>query len=331
MRTVTLVAALLLCVTASPPSVTLRNGVKMPMVAAGTWEYNSTEAEASVTAAVKTGFTMVDTALDYHNQDGVGRALAAFPRSQVFVETKVPGCLLDGSSVNPFKCYEDTKKNLATDLALLNLSYVDLVIVHFPPLPSMITRSCNNWSGGCEMVRSQWRAMEEFYHDGKARAIGVSNYCPSCFACLESTSVFPMVNQVMYHLGMGVDPHGFQSFAEKHGVVLQAYSVLGNTPWSHHPSSEILSGNLTSTIGRAHGKSPVQVALKWIVDKGVPAVTKSSSPAHLAEDLDLWSWDLTPEETKALDEHRSPGGFPSFACNWADKDEQFDSATAVLI
>lgn len=143
---------------------------------------------------------MIDTALDYNNQDGVGRAIAEsqVPREKIFVETKVPGCGMDPSMLNLFKCQEGTKKNLEKDLQLLNLSYVDLVIVHFPPIASMITRSCNSWSGGCQMVRAQWKAMEEFYKEGKARAIGVSNYCPSCFDCLKSATVQPMVNQASF-------------------------------------------------------------------------------------------------------------------------------------
>merc|ERR1719277_800176 len=93
----------------------------------------------------------------------------------------------------------------------------------------MALRSCRF---SCSAVRDQWAALEEFYNASKARAIGVSNYCPSCFACLDgNATVYPMVNQVGYHIGMGPDPSGFRSFADSKGVVLQAYSPLGNTPW----------------------------------------------------------------------------------------------------
>ncbi|CAE8620209.1 unnamed protein product [Polarella glacialis] len=306
----------LVCLTVSaPPTVTLRNGVKMPLLAAGCWQYNSSTAFDSVSAAFSVGINMVDTALDYGNQDGVGRALASFPRDQIFVETKVPGCGLDKSTLNLLDCYKDTQKNLESDLSLLNVSYVDLVIVHFPPVTSFVTRSCNNWSGGCEMVRAQWKAMEEFYKQGKARAIGVSNYCPSCYDCLKSADIFPMVNQIQFHLGMGTDPAGFVSYHKKMGVQLQAYSVLGNNPIKHSASEEILRGNLTTSIGKSHNKSSVQVALKWVVDQGIPAVTKSANAKHLKEDLDLWSWELTAAEKEALDNHRNPAGSPSFACS----------------
>jgi len=311
----------LTAVAAAVPTVKLRNGVEMPMVAAGSWQYNSSAAYSSITAALKAGFTMIDTALDYHNQDGVGKAIAdsTLPREKIFVETKVPGCGLDPSMKNIFDCYTGTKKDLETDLKLLNLPYVDLVIVHFPPISSMITRSCNSWSGGCQMVRAQWKAMTEFYNEGKARAIGVSNYCPSCYACLETMDnlTMPMVNQVQFHLGMGTDPSGFVSYHKAKGIQLQAYSVLGNSI-SHHASSEILSGNLTTSIGKAHNKSAVQVALKWVVSQGIPAVTKSSSLEHLQQDLDLWSWDLDSKEKQLLDTHSTPKGSPSFACTEAE-------------
>jgi diketogulonate reductase-like aldo/keto reductase len=319
-----LIGATAICVVpvaiAAVPTVRLRNGVQMPLIAAGSWQYNDTQAEASISAALKVGFTMVDTALDYNNQAAVGRAIrnSGVPRDSVFVETKVPGCGFDNISTT--SCYEDTARALETDLELLNMTYVDLVILHFPPHASFYLRSCHLWV--CTQVRQQWRALEEFLEAGKARAIGVSNYCPSCFACLDANStVFPMVNQVGYHIGMGPDPSGFKSFADKHGMILQAYSPLGNTPWSQGPDKDILKGSLTTSLAQAHGKSTIAVALKWLVQHGVAVVTKSSNPEHLAEDVDLWSWNLTEAEMASADSyHRF--GMPSFACN-------FESATLV--
>jgi diketogulonate reductase-like aldo/keto reductase len=201
---------------------------------------------------------------------------------------------------------------------------------------------------------------------GKARAIGVSNYCPSCFGCLEGTEVFPHVNQVMYHLSSGTNkdaqapprapPHthtavpprtpasrtlsdtrpvslraahtrpacfrgtaaqDLLAYHKAHGVQTQAYSALGNTPTTHKPSNDILHGPLTTKIAAAHNKSTVQVALKWIVQSGIPAVTKSSNPAHLASDLDLWSWDLTADEMDQLNNHPKVDSptYPSYACS----------------
>jgi diketogulonate reductase-like aldo/keto reductase len=303
------------------PTVPLRNGVRMPLLAAGVYQYNSSTAYESVTAALKAGFRHVDTALDYWNQDGVARAIrdSGLPRGEIFLETKVPGCAnpLENTTRNPLTCYKDTKKNLEYDLQQLGMTYVDLVILHFPPFPSFVTRSCNDVSGGCRMARSQWKAMEEFYKAGKAKAIGVSNYCPSCLECLSGSDVFPMVNQVMYHVGMGLDPRGIMSYSNKSGVVVQAYSALGNTPWSKHANPEILHGNVTGAVAKAHNVSSIQVALKWIVQQGIPAVTKSTELVHLQQDMDLWSWMLTPAEVTMLDSFRTKVPFdnPSYACD----------------
>jgi len=304
---------------AIPPTVTLRNGVKMPMIAAGVFEYNRSTAYVAVTNALKVGFTHIDTALDYHNQDAVGRAIrdSGVSRDQIFVETKVPGCgnPLENTTRNPFTCFKDTQKNLESNLQQLGLDHVDLVIIHFPPIPSFITRSCNAWSGGCAMVKQQWKAMEEFYKAGKAKAIGVSNYCPSCFECLNGTEVFPMVNQFMYHVKMGVDPSGYVTYDMSHGVVTQAYSALGNNFFGADP--DILHGNVTTPVAKKHGVSTAQVALKWIVQKNIPAVTKSANPTHLKEDLDLWSWDFDIDDIAALDSMKGKGGYaaPSYACD----------------
>merc|ERR1711959_85107 len=119
----------------------------------------------------------------------------------------------------------------------------------------------------------------------------------------------------MFHIGMGVDPSGILSYDRGHGIVTQAYSALGNNPFlGKHASDDILKGNLTTRIAAKHNVSTVQIALKWIVQKGVPAVTKSHSAAHLQQDLDLWSFELDDQDVKDLDEHTSfDRNFSSFA------------------
>jgi len=307
-------AAVLGLAAATVPTVTLRNGVKMPMLAEGTWQYDSDTAEKAVEVALTAGFTMIDTADDYGNQQGVGEGLrlSGKRREDVFLETKVSGCGGD-KKVLPFRCYQGTKSVLENNLQLLNVSYVDLVILHFPPASAILTHSCSLFS--CGSIQNQWRAMEEFYQAGKARAIGVSNYCASCFACLDGhAKVFPMVNQVQYHIGMGPDAAGFRTEADKRGVVLQGYSVLGNFVDFHGADPRIVHGKDIVAIGDAHGKSSFQVALKYLVQLGIPAVTKSTNPAHLKSDLDLWSWNLTAAEMTTLNDIKIPGN-PSFMCN----------------
>jgi diketogulonate reductase-like aldo/keto reductase len=310
------------------PTVELRNGVKMPMLATGVYQYNISEAYDSIAAWLKVGGRSIDTALDYWNQQGVGKAIrdSGIPRNEIFLQTKVPGCGNPGENTtrNPFHCYSDTKKNLASNLELLGMDYVDSVIIHFPPFPSFVVRSCGELSGSCEMARQQWKAMEEFYKAGKAKSIGVSNYCPSCFECLAKADVFPLTNQVMFHVGMGPQASldSLLDYHKQKGVVTQAYSSLGNTPWTKQANPDILHGNVTSAIAKNHNKSTVEVALKYIVDKGILALTKSSNPAHLASNLNIFSWNLTDAEHRTLDTYVLPGNriFDkySFACNKMD-------------
>merc|ERR1712179_600105 len=97
------------------------------------------------------------------------------------------------------------------------------------------------------------------------------------------------------------------NYSKKHGIVTQAYSSLGNTPWTKHANPDILKGPITSAIAKAHNVSTVEVALKYIVDKGIPSVTKSLNPAHLASNLGVFSWNMSAEETEILDKYVLPG------------------------
>jgi len=304
--------------------VNLSNGVQMPMLTEGSYGYNDSMIEKIITRALDAGFTAFDTGYVYNNSIGIGKALNSaiakgMSRKDIFMATKVPGCGL-GAPLNKDKCYNSTKETLDLNLQLLNLDYVDLVITHFPPIQAWVTRSCSNWNGACPAIRRQWQAMTDFYKAGKARAIGVSNYCPTCMDCLKDAEVQPMVNQMMYSLGMGVDPQGRFSDNKRRGAVTQAYSSLGNNPITEKANPDILTGNVTTRIAKKHDKSTVQVALKWIVSQGIPAVTKSSNPVHLKEDLDLWSWDFDDDDRAALNDKSYPGFkyWTSYGCNFEE-------------
>lgn len=205
------------------PLITLNNGVKMPAVATGTWQYNASTATASVTQAISVGFTHIDTAHDYcsdgstgscsggSNQVGIGKALQAsgLARSDFFITTKVmaaprylhrtpctpsphpvhaitasracqvPGCGLQG--ISKLACAEDSAKAAQTNLDELGLPYVDLLLIHFPP------GGCG--PENCKLIQKQWAALSTFYQANKTRAIGVSNFCPSCLECLAEDAI----------------------------------------------------------------------------------------------------------------------------------------------
>merc|ERR1711871_1236886 len=196
-----------------------------------------------------------------------------------FVTTKIPGGLND----------TEAEANFASCLADLQTPYVDLLLIHFPA--TMDGKS----SGGKAGRQREWKVLERLYKSGKARAIGVSHYCQRHLEDVMEIATVPIaLNQQEWHVGMGSDPVGIVSFCKKHGIVYQSFSPLCG-PCAPNGTS-LVHGHLVSSIGKAHGVSGAQVSLRWLVKQGSPVIPKSSNPAHIKEDLDLFNWaggDLT--------------------------------------
>ena len=250
------------------------------------------------------GYVHIDTAESYKNQWGVGKALASKPRDSFFLTSKTLPCTADSEEA----CYNQTMSDFAGDLKALKVDYVDLMLLHGPAHRGK--GSCD--AGACEKDRGQWKAYQEMYKQGKAKAIGVSNYCVSCFDCLlgqPGVTVVPAVNQVAFHVGMGDDPEKLVSFCKSKGVVVQAYSPLGD--------GKLIGDAGLDAIGKAHGKTGPQVALRWIVQKGIPLATKANETEFLKEDIDVFDWSLSDAEMSTLSARTSPGSpfGPSWACS----------------
>jgi diketogulonate reductase-like aldo/keto reductase len=267
--------------------------MEMPLVGLGTWQYNNTVAEAAVTEALKIGFRHIDTALGYDNQVGVGAALkkSNLPRNEFFVTSKIPGGFNSSA----------TEASLNQALEQLGLTYVDLMLLHFPA----------TWDGkgGAAGRKEEWLALEKWAKQGKARAIGVSHYCKSHIEDVLSVATLPIaLNQVMYHVGMGMSPNygsDFKDYDQSIGIVYMSFSTLCG-PCDGADKTELITGPLVTSIGKAHNVSGPQVALRWAVQQGIPVVPKSSSPKHLAEDFDLFSFSLTQKEMHMLTNATTP-------------------------
>jgi diketogulonate reductase-like aldo/keto reductase len=244
------------------PNVTLNNGVIMPMISAGTWQYDGPTAEQVVKLALSLGYNHIDAANDYNNQVSVGAGLKGVPRSSYFLTTKID------SQQQSKTAYDATMKDMELSLTQLDLDYVDLMLIHFPPTGN---------DQYCAAMQEQWRACEDFYKAGKARSIGVSNYCPSSFECiLKTANITPAVNQVEIHVGMGPDPGGIISYCKGKGVQVQAYSPLGDG------SSELISGDLVTGIGKA-----------GIVARKISATLASTgTPSHFLHPTEAMHGDL---------------------------------------
>jgi diketogulonate reductase-like aldo/keto reductase len=233
-------------------------------------------------------------------------------------------------------CYADTLKLAEKQLTDYGVDYVDSIVLHFPPLAVVAAGGCPGQLL-CPMIRNQWKAMVEFYKAGKARALGVSNYCKNCYHnCLVEGNfdVMPHIHQISYHLGMGKDSQGFVTHAKENNMTIQAYSTLANKPewyfWEPKGMNpRILSGDAfdgaLGFIAKRHNKTTAQVALKWVVQKGFTALTKSGNPKHLAQDSDIYDFGLNEGDLKTLDQevpdwpksHADHGlhGMPAWACH----------------
>lgn len=294
-----LLAASLWLGSAEVPTILLNNGVEVPVVALGTVFGSNADAQEAVSNALQVGMTHIDTAYNYRIQEGIGAALTGRERSSFFVTTKVP-------TNKDATGYDDVMAYMESDLKQLGLDFVDVMLLHYP------TRSNN-----CQVMREHWRAAEDFYKAGKARAIGVSNYCSYSLDCiLETATVVPAITQLKLHVGMGPDPAGLKSYSESKGIVHMAYSPLAQG------TTELISGDLVTSIGAMHNKTGAQVALGWVAQQNSIVAVKSSSLKHLSEDLDIFDVEFSAAEMAKLDGAKSPSGKPSNTCQ-----EESDAVT----
>ena len=252
--------------------VTLNNGVKMPLEGFGVFQVpDPVQCEQAVLDAIASGYRLIDTAAAYMNEKAVGAAIAkcGVPREELFITTKL--WVQDAS-------YEASKKAIQTSLANLGLDYLDLYLIHQP---------VGDYIGA-------WRAMEEAYREGRLRAIGVSNFnAARLLDFCESVTVKPAVDQVEIH------PFFHQKEAMK---VMADYGVI---PEAWGPFAEgqfgLFTNPVLTEIGRSHGKTAAQVALRWNIQRGVVVIPKTVHKNRMEQNFDIWDFALTPEEMERID------------------------------
>jgi diketogulonate reductase-like aldo/keto reductase len=264
------------------PLLKLNNGVEMPAIGFGVFQTPPDETIAAVETALATGYRHVDTAAAYLNEREVGEAIrrSGLDRSEVFVETKV--WITDYG-------YDATLHAFDKSAGKLGIEQLDLLILHqaFP--------------GEFELTIGAYKALETLLADGKVRAIGVSNFMPDHLARLfEATSVVPAVNQLEVH------PYFRQSEVlavdAEHGILSQAWSPIGGITFYRDGShGSTLEDATIKEIAAAHGKTPAQVMLRWHLQQGRQAIPKSVTPSRIAENLDIFDFELTAEQLTAID------------------------------
>ncbi|MET9591864.1 aldo/keto reductase [Streptomyces sp. NPDC006516] len=265
-------------------TLTLNNGVQMPALGLGVFQTPPDETREAVTAALDLGYRHIDTAAAYGNEREVGRAIrdSQVPREDIFVETKI--------WISDFG-YEETLHGFDKSAAKLGVDQIDLLILH-QALPSEF-----------EKTLAAYRALEKLLADGKVRAIGVSNFMVDHLtALLDATSVVPAVNQLEIHPYF--QQRGVLDFDDKHHILNQAWSPIGGITfypgYGEHRKS-VLKDPAVTAIAETHGKSPAQVLLRWGLQQGRSVIPKSTKRARIAENLDVFDFELADGELTALD------------------------------
>jgi 2,5-diketo-D-gluconate reductase A len=252
-------------------TVTLNTGAAMPLLGFGVFQMrDAAECERSVTDALATGYRLVDTAASYLNEEAVGRALrrSGVPRDELFVTTKL--WVQDAG-------YDRAQRAFDRSVRRLGLEYLDLYLIHQP----------------YGDVHGAWRAMEALHREGRARAIGVSNFPPDrVMDLLVFNEVVPAVNQIETHpFNQQVET---QRFLQEHGIQHESWG----------PFAEGQHGIFTNAVLRAvadrHQKTVAQVILRWLTQRGVVAIPKSVRPERIAENVDAFGFELSSQDLAAI-------------------------------
>lgn len=252
-------------------TTTLHNGVKMPWLGLGVLRSPEGEAvENAVRWALEAGYRSIDTATVYENEAGVGQAIkqSGLPREDIFVTGKV---------WNTDQGYDTTLQAFETSLKRLDLDYLDLYLVHWPVKGKF---------------RDTWRALETLYDSGRVRAVGVSNFLIHHLeSLLETAQVVPMVNQVEFHPYL--QQPDLQAFCRKYHIQLEAWRPIMKGQVAQLPE--------LAALGDKYGKNPVQITLRWILQRGIVAIPKSVQKQRIRENADIFDFEIEAGDLALID------------------------------
>jgi 2,5-diketo-D-gluconate reductase A len=255
-------------------TVTLNNGVQMPILGFGVFQIPDDETQAAVEAALATGYRHLDTAASYGNEEAVGAAIKAsgIPRDELFITTKLWIQHAPTGSVQV-----DTRRAFENSLGRLGLEHLDLYLIHQP----------------LGDYYSEWRTMQDLHKEGLARAIGVSNFHPDRLVDLiDHNEIVPAVNQI--------ETHPFhqratdQALMRERGVQIESWGPFAEG------RNNLFSDPVLSAIADDHGKSVAQVVLRWLIQREVVVIPKSVRPDRMAENLDVFGFTLTEEQMSQI-------------------------------
>ena len=251
--------------------ITLSNGIKMPLLGYGVFQVPPQEAERCVTDALSVGYRLIDTAQAYFNEEGVGEAIAksGIPRDEIFLVTKV--WISNNGEQKAAASIDESLRKLRTD-------HIDLLLIH----------------QAYGDVFGTWRAMEDAYRDGKLRAIGVSNFQEArYFDFHHYVDIKPMVNQLQCNAL--IQQRAIEPELEAFGTKMMAWGPLGG-----QGVDGIVKSPLLAEIGTRYGKTASQVALRWLTQRGIVAIPKSTHRERMQQNIDIFDFELTDTEMQQI-------------------------------
>ncbi|MBK3578462.1 aldo/keto reductase [Streptomyces sp. MBT65] len=265
----------------SPLTITLSNGVEMPALGLGVFQTPPDVTTASVEEALRVGYRHIDTAAAYGNEREVGDGIrrSGLARDEVFIETKL--WISDYGYDSALHAFDKSAGKLGVD-------QIDLLLLH-QALPSAFDRTLD-----------AYRALEKLLADGRVRAIGVSNFMPEHLErLLAETSAVPVVNQIEVHPYF--QQTALQRLHVQHGILTQAWSPIGGITSYRGGEKRTFDDPVLLEIAGQHGRSAAQVMLRWHLQEGRSAIPKSVKPARIAENFDVFDFELTTEQLAAID------------------------------
>ena len=253
----------------------LSNGVKMPNLAFGTFKVNEGDDVQVILDAIEAGYRHFDTAAFYNTEEALGKAIkkSGIPREEFFVTTKV---------WKTYMGYEGAKKSFEESLEKLDMDYVDLLLIHWPRPDEK-----SDWK---KLDIETWKAFEETYKEGRAKAIGVSNFLNHHIQnILDNCEVVPMVNQIEFH--PGYIQKDVVDFDKEHGIVVEAWSPLGR--------ERVFKDELLNKLAQKYGKSVAQICLAFALQMDVVPLPKSSSVERMKQNMDI-DFELEKEDFEKI-------------------------------
>ncbi|MCC9064903.1 aldo/keto reductase [Flavobacterium piscisymbiosum] len=252
-------------------NIKLNNGVEMPILGFGVFQMQDmAECEQAVVDAIETGYRLIDTAASYMNEEAVGKGIkrSGIAREELFVTTKL--WVSDAG-------YENTKIAFQKSLELLQLDYLDLYLIHQP----------------YGDIYGSWRAMQEFYEEGKVKAIGVSNFHPDrVMDLITNTGFVPAVNQIETHPFH--QQNETQKFLQENNIQIESWGPFAEG------KNDIFQNEILTAIAQKYNKSTAQVILRWLTQRGVVAIPKSVRKERMAENINIFDFELSNEDLTAI-------------------------------